>query len=98
MGARLGDTASTPRVLPRRKTFEPVVLTVGDTTHRAHMLNLSAGGACLHARCTVSIWNSVVIALHGRELHGRVSWVAGDRFGVRFVAPLSEAELDAIVS
>ena len=91
------DTVPAPRALPRSKTFEPVVLRVADVDHRAHMLNLSVGGACLHARCSLAIWNHVVIDIAGRSLSGRVSWVAGDRCGVRFTNPLTMAEVNLIV-
>ena len=92
-----GEPAPANRALPRRKTFEPVVLRVAEVAHRAHMLNLSVGGACLHARCALAIWDTVVIQVAGRSLPGRVSWVAGDRCGVRFTRPLTAAEVDGIV-
>ena len=95
--AGLAIAASAPRALPRRKVFEPIVLRIGEDSHRAHMLNLSAGGACLHARCAPKVWTVVAIEFAGRVLDGRVSWVAGDRCGVRFTSPLSATEVDAIV-
>ena len=88
--------APAPRALPRRKVFEPIVLTVRGEAHRAHMLNLSAGGACLHTRCTLKVLDAVAIEFGGRLLDARVSWTAGDRCGVRFTKPLTPAQVDAI--
>lgn len=92
----MATAATTSRVLPRRKTFAPVALEVDANCYRAHMLNLSAGGACLHSHCTLRAWTKVVVDVRGRKLEGRVSWVAGDRFGVRFTTPLTAAEVDLI--
>ena len=63
MGERLlaSDPAPIPRAVPRRKTFELVGLALENICHRAHMLNLSAGGACLHARCTLRVWQTVTV-------------------------------------
>lgn len=90
------DRAPLPRAVPRRKTFEPVVLRIADAAHRAHMLNLSVAGACLHARCTLRVWGTVSVDVRGRTLPGRVSWIVGDRCGIRFTTPLTAAEVDAI--
>lgn len=100
MGERLAaaapDQAPVPRAVARRKTFEPIVLDLAGTKVRAHMLNLSTGGACLHSRCTLRAWQTVSIEVRGRVVRGRVSWIAGERCGVRFVQPLTASEVDAI--
>lgn len=98
MGERLlaPAPALVPRAVPRRKTFELVGLQLDAVCHRAHMLNLSAGGACVHARCTLRVWQTVTVTVRGRVLPGRISWIAGDRCGVRFTTALSAAEVDAI--
>lgn len=93
---RIAVDAATPRAVPRRKTFELVALEVDGGTYRAHMLNLSLGGACLHSQCALKAWKRVVVDVRGRKLEGRISWVAGDRFGVKFTAPLTAAEVDRI--
>ena len=98
MDQQLTAVSLRPRMPPRRKTFEPVTLRIGNDAHRAHMLNLSAGGACLHTRGAVRVWQVVAFEVAGRTLDGRVSWVAGDRCGVRFVTPLTVEDLDDIAS
>lgn len=90
------DPVPTPRGQPRRKVFHPVALLVGGERHRAHMLNVSVGGACLYARCPLRVWGGVTIEIEDSVLEGRISWVAGDRCGVRFTRPLTPAELNAL--
>ena len=91
------DAGETPRHQPRRKTFRVVAIEVDRVSHRAHMLNLSTGGACLHARLSLRPWQTVGGDLDGRLLPARVSWTAGDRCGVRFLEPLTAAEVDALL-
>lgn len=91
------DGGETPRHMPRRKTFRLVAIEVDRACHRAHMLNLSTGGACLHARLTLRAWQTIGVDLDGRMLPARVSWTAGDRCGVRFLEPLTVEEVDALL-
>ena len=84
---------SVDRIAHRHKTFEPTTLNCGGVEHRAHILNVSATGALIHApggpakgaRCTV--W------LVGRAIPAEVMWVDGARFGIAFRGILSADEL-----
>lgn len=89
--------APAPRGMRRRKTFCPVTIEVGDTRQRAHMLNLSEGGACLHVRGSLRVWSGVGVELDGQLVPARVSWAAGDRCGVRFLQPLTPAAVEALL-
>lgn len=90
--------AQPSRTQPRRKTFHPVVLRIGDDRHRAHMLNLSTGGACIHAgRAPLQLAHSVRVEVGGWTLPARVSWIAGERCGIRFLKPLTVTDVEKLV-
>ncbi|HEU0045278.1 PilZ domain-containing protein [Sphingomonas sp.] len=88
----------TPRAATRRKVFSPAWLDTVDGRYRAHLLNLSAIGACVHARCTHRVWSGVTLRIGDRMVEARVTWVMGERCGVKFTQPLTPAELDAATS
>jgi hypothetical protein len=88
--------APTPRAAPRRKLFHPGWLDTADGRHRAHVLNMSAIGACVHARCVHRVWSSVTLQLDALTMMGRVTWADGERCGVKFARPLTASELDEI--
>lgn len=77
-----------PRAALRVKVFRPVWLDTADGRTRAHVINLSAIGACLHARCAHPVWSGVALELNGELISGRVTWTDGDRCGVKFAQPL----------
>ncbi|MDB5695061.1 MAG: Pilus assembly protein PilZ [Sphingomonas bacterium] len=86
----------TPRAAVRRKLFHPAWLDTADGRHRAHVLNMSAIGACVHARCVHRVWSGVTLQLDELTLKGRVTWADGERCGIKFVYPLAAKELDQI--
>jgi hypothetical protein len=87
-----------PRAAPRRKVFHPATLETADGRQRAHLLNLSAVGACLHVQAGVRIWSAVVIQAAGQTVAARVTWADGQRCGVKFVTPLDAATLAAMTA
>ena len=93
---RVPARVPTPRAAPRRKLFRPAWLETADGRHRAHILNLSTIGACVHARCVHRVWSGVTLQLGERAVKGRVTWADGERCGIKFVQPLQPAELDAL--
>lgn len=93
-----GAAPAAPRGQPRRKTFLPVTLSIGDQRYRAHMLNLSTGGACVHvARAPLRVWHAVGVEVAGRAMPGRLSWVDGERCGVRFAVPLTASDVEQLI-
>lgn len=96
--ARAATPARTlvPRAAPRRKVFRPVWLDTGSGRHRAHILNLSAIGACVHARAVHRVWSGVTLQIGEQGIAGRITWADGERCGVKFARALSPAELDAL--
>ena len=85
-----------PRAAPRRKVFRPAWLETGNDRHRAHILNLSAIGACVHARAVHRVWSGVTLQIGEQALAARVTWADGERCGVKFARALSPTELDAL--
>lgn len=96
--ADASDRIETPRHATRHKIFRVVAVEVDRTCYRAHMLNVSIGGACLHARLSLRPWQTVMVDLDGHLIPSRVSWAAGDRCGVRFLEPLTEAKVDTLLA
>ena len=88
--------SETPRHEPRRKIFRVVAIEADRAIHRAHMLNVSTGGACLHARLSLRPWQTVTVDIDGQLVPARVSWTAGDRCGVRFLEPLTADRVDQL--
>jgi hypothetical protein len=88
-------TVLTPRAQPRRKVFSPVWLDTASGRHRAHLLNLSAIGAGVHARCDHRAWSRVTLGTDGHAIEARVTWAEGERCGVKFLRPLTADELKA---
>lgn len=88
--------------VPRPPRF-PVALTA-DVRLGAHkfttaMLDVSAGGAKMVAEGPVQVGlaGHIVVRPLGTMISGTVCWVEEDRFGFRFVSPLSMDALAAIV-
>lgn len=80
-----------PRAAARHKLFEPVVLRQDGAPLRAHMLDLSVSGALLHAERPPVSGAHVTIAGELLTVSGRVVWMRGKRFGVRFELPITQA-------
>lgn len=87
------ERAAVARAAPRLKVFRPAWLQTADGRYRAHVLNLSPIGACLHARCRHRVWSAVTLQLGERTVEARVTWFDGERCGVKFASPLSADEM-----
>ena len=85
-----------PRAATRVKVFRPVWLDTADGRTRAHLINLSAIGACLHAPCAHPVWSAVVLELNGERVNGRVTWTEGRRCGVKFAQALTAGALASL--
>jgi hypothetical protein len=77
----------------RVKLFHPAELIVGDTTTRAHLLDVSQGGALVHTIAPPEV--GAAVKLHFADLHrrSRVIWVDGLRFGVTFDRQITAEQL-----
>lgn len=84
---------------PRLKLFQPTEMRdTGGETRRAHLLDLSATGALVHASDPPAAGGGVQLLLDGAFRAGEVMWADGRRFGLRFRAPLADAQVDGILS
>jgi hypothetical protein len=95
------DTAEDIRRLrtkPRLKLFEPTSMAGPAGTVRAHLLDLSATGALVHAAEPPTAGGTVRLYVGGAARAATVMWVEGRRFGVRFRLALSDAEVAAALA
>lgn len=97
MESRL-DGARHLRAAPRYKLFQPTEISVAGETRRAHVLNLSAGGALLYAMDPPASGTKVLVLCGGRLLSARVAWREDRRFGLVFLTPLANAEISKVVA
>lgn len=89
------DPASGPFVpsADRRAAKRTKVFLVGEITPpgatptRAHVLDISDTGARVHSDQQQTVGGEVTLAVHDFEAAGNVEWVAGQRFGMKFVQP-----------
>lgn len=84
---------------PRCKLFQPTELRdASGASRRAHLLDVSATGALAHIADPPETGSSVQLALGEAMRVGRVIWTEGRRFGVRFRAPLTDAQASDILN
>lgn len=86
------------RGAPRRKIFHPVELRAGGNARRAHLLDLSAGGALAHCVDPPAAGVSIILVI-GEVAHAAsVMWRDGLRFGMAFRFHLSAAEIERVTA
>lgn len=86
------------RATPRYKLFQPGAMGTAGGAVRAHLLNVSAGGAMLHAP-DAPVKGALLNICCGGVMHAaRVAWVRAPKFGVSFVCPLATAEIDRLLA
>lgn len=86
------------RATPRYKLFQPTEIRTGSSTRRAHLLNLSAGGALIYASDPPTPGTPLRVRCGARSLPAHVAWNDGRRFGVAFLTPLSNAEVSEAIA
>lgn len=86
------------RVRPRRKSFQPAELDTAAGPLRVHVLDLSETGALIDAARPPALDSFVTLICGSLRRSARVAWVNGTRLGVRFVMPLSAAQVDDVLA
>ena len=79
------------RATARYKLFQPTEVVLAGRAVRAHLLNLSAGGALVSATSSPSPGVELVVRCGNRALGARVAWRKEHLFGVAFVSPPTDA-------
>ena len=87
------DDDHSPRGQPRRKIFQPIEIHAGSRPLRAHLLDLSAGGARVHSVTAPAPGTALRLTIGGSVRAARVVWREGVRFGIAFARPLCDAEI-----
>ena len=85
------------RARPRRKLFQPAELDTADGARRVHLLDLSESGALVSAALPPAADGFVSLICGPLRRSARVAWVKGTRFGIRFVLPLTAAQVDEVL-
>jgi hypothetical protein len=91
------DDMRSLRGQPRRKVFQPIEVHVGTTPLRAHLLDLSASGALVHSLAAPEPGAVVRLTIGGLVRSARVVWQDGVRFGIAFLVPLREIEVERML-
>ncbi|WP_160296798.1 PilZ domain-containing protein [Sphingomonas sp. ERG5] len=81
----------------RLKTFQVASMHIGDDVRRVHLLNLSTTGAMVHASDPPAKGASCRLDAAIDLGSAHVTWVSGQRFGVMFDRPLSDASLAILI-
>lgn len=71
---------------------------MGSEMYRAHALNISCGGALLHCTAVSQMCGFIHLVIDGSERTARIAWTHRERLGIQFMIPLTEVQVDAIVS
>jgi hypothetical protein len=85
------------RAAPRFKLFQPTAMTTAAGTARVHLLNLSTGGALVHATEAPTPGSLLRLQCGEEQRVARVAWANGRRFGAAFSLPLTDAQVEALV-
>lgn len=86
------------RARPRRKLFQPAELDTAAGRVRAHLLDLSETGALVNAAAPPAADSFATLICGALQRSARVTWVKGTRFGIRFVLPLTAAQVDDVLA
>lgn len=92
------DGSHVLRAAPRYKLFYPTEITSEGVSARAHLLNLSVGGALLFASNPPTPGAMIKVRCGTWIISARVVWKNQDRFGVAFLPALSERAVDDMVA
>lgn len=74
----------------RLKLFLPVTIQDGNKAERAHLLDISNGGARLHAHVPPTLKQDVTVEWSDVRVRGQVMWVKGNGFGLSFQPPIND--------
>ncbi|WP_236617665.1 PilZ domain-containing protein [Sphingobium ummariense] len=86
-----------PRAATRHKLFEPIVMRMRGTPQRAHLLDLSVGGALVHCEAPPLAGAWLMIETTEFVSGARVVWVRAKRFGIQFDAPIADAIVQRMI-
>ena len=79
------------RIAPRYKVFEPIEISDGADSMRAHLINVSVTGALVHTDARPDKGKKVDLKIGADWFGGRVMWVVPPRLGLAFNGPLPDA-------
>jgi hypothetical protein len=91
------DGAHHLRASPRYKLFQPTEMTTAAGVTRVHLLNVSAGGALVHAPEPPSPGALLRLQCGDEQRVARVAWSKGPRFGAAFSLPLTDEQVQSLL-
>jgi hypothetical protein len=92
------DGAHHLRATPRYKIFKPTEIMLRGVAARAHILNLSAGGALVFASDPPSPGEILSLRCGNHALSAQVAWKNENRVGVVFLSPLTETHVREFIA
>lgn len=93
----LVQTAHHLRGSPRYKLFQPTEMSTAGGTARVHLLNLSTGGALVHADVAPRPGALISIKCGADRVSATVAWTAGRKFGVSFDVALPQTLIEHVI-
>lgn len=92
------DSAHHVRATPRFKLFQPTEMIASGAIRRVHILDLSAGGALVHAPDPPAPKTPLQLRCGNETRSARVAWVDQHRFGITFTIPLSDERVEELIA
>ncbi len=92
------DEGQKLRAAPRRKLFLPTRMRAGGEWLRVHLLDLSSTGAQVHHSKPPQAGRLVQLECGSVTRSARVVRCEGERFGIQFTMPLTDAQVEAVVA
>jgi hypothetical protein len=100
MGAQQ-QVGGTREIRPRRdrrmKIFQPATLTLSRGALPAHLLDVSLSGVRAHCGSPLALGDTLVLLCNSVRRLATVVWVRDEQSGIRFLLPLDQSELEALL-
>ena len=93
VGNRASLEGAEPRDGPRLRVLINARLITTSDEQPVKLRDISAGGALVHSEHSFAAGKDVILRRGSTELFARIAWANGNRCGLQFEEPLTEAEL-----
>lgn len=82
----------------RLKIFHKVTLVIGGSQRASHLLDVSRSGARAHCTIPPEVGDRIYLLRDCLAKSAVIAWVTNAQFGLRFLLPLTDAELVALAN
>lgn len=91
----ISDRRSTPRHIP---VLQLAAVQTAERSQLGLVLNVSRRGMKMRRLPGLEAGAQVAVRLRQHDLDGQVVWLQGDKVGIRFESPLTDAELETLLN